>query len=79
MTRPKLPEEYKKEHRYSFTVNKKQKELMDKFVNKSEFFRSILFSIMPKVVSTFIKKGVKIDLTDEEIRIIKIYSEELNK
>lgn len=79
MTRPKLPDEYKKEHRYSFTVQKEQKDFIEKFVNKSEVFRAILFSIMPKVVSAFIKKGVKINLTDEEIRIIKIYDEDLSK
>ena len=76
MTRPKLPDNYKKEFRHSFTMLKDQKEFLDKFINKSEAFRSIFFNIMPKMVSVFVKEKIKMNLSKEEIKIIEVYIED---
>ncbi|KKN34031.1 hypothetical protein LCGC14_0797920 [marine sediment metagenome] len=79
MTRPKLPDNYKKEFRHSFTMLKEHKNFLDKFVNKSDAFRKIMFEIMPKIVATFVKQRIKMDLSEKEIRIIKVYIDEMNK
>ena len=57
--------------RFSFLTNLKQFSLIDKFEDKGQSIREIIFKILPAMIDVFITEDIEMDLSKAQWEIIE--------
>ncbi len=57
--------------RFSFLTNLKQFSLIDKFEDKGQTIREIIFEILPAMIDKFIEQNLEMDLSEAQWEIVE--------
>ncbi len=57
--------------RFSFLTNLKQFSLIDKFEDKGQTIREIIFAIVPAMIDKFISENIEMDLSEAQWEIVE--------